>query len=478
MTAVAETAAEPVPIGFRVEVDQTTTEIEPGVWLGGQPLRVLRITVSGRPAWDELRAGPVTTLTGGVLARRLIDAGLAHPVPPTPAGPAEVTVVVPVRDRAAAIDSCLTALGRSYPVIVVDDASNDPDAVRDVAERHGAQLLRLRANRGPGGARNAGFAAAGTDLVAFLDSDTVPSGDWIRILAAHLQDPLVAAAAPRIEPLVGASWSGRFTAARSALDLGAAPASVRPYSRVSYVPTAALVARRSALADVAGPDGPFDPALRVGEDVDLVWRLLAAGWRVRYQPDTTVGHREPATWPELLRRRYRYGTSSASLALRHPGNTAPLIVHPWFAATVLAALGGRPRLAVAAFAAFAGSVAVTGRAVRRAGLPPRRLLDATAKGAVQTWLGLGRYATQFAAPALVAATLRAAPRRKAAAASLLLGPAIAGWLGSDRRLDPVRYVIASVADDIAYGTGVLAGCVRQRTPRPLIPQSTSRRHRV
>ena len=67
--------------------------------------------MAGRPAWDELRAGPVTIRgRGGVLARRLTDAGLAHPVPPHPGRPADVTVVVPVRDRAAAVDSCLTAL--------------------------------------------------------------------------------------------------------------------------------------------------------------------------------------------------------------------------------------------------------------------------------------------------------------------------------------------------------------------------------
>ena len=77
---------------------------------------------------------------------------------------------------------------------------------------------------------------------------------------------------------------------------------MRPGSRVSYVPTAALLVRRSALDSVAiddaaipapghlaGPGplssrGVFDPALRYGEDVDLIWRLHDAGWRVRYEP--------------------------------------------------------------------------------------------------------------------------------------------------------------------------------------------------
>ena len=461
----------PLPVGFAVEWDPATIEVEPGTWLGGQPMRVLRVTEAGGAAWEELREGPVRSVAGGILARRLTDGGLAHPVPPPMGQRPAITVVVPVHDRSASLDRCLTALGSGQRVIVVDDASTDEQAVRLVAERHGATLLRLARNVGPAGARNAGVAAAATDLIAFLDSDTVPDGDWLDALAAHLHDPLVAAVAPRIEPRTGNTWSGRYTAAHSPLDLGDRPASVRPYTAVAYVPTAALLVRRRALLDVAGPDGPFDPALRVGEDVDLVWRLLAAGWRIRYQPDVRVGHDEPTSWRALLHRRHHYGTSSAALARRHPDHVAPYLVHPWFTATVLAALAARPRLALVG---AGGAFLSTRRAALRAGLPPRRLARPTLEGLRQSWLGIGRYATQFAAPALLATLAMGRPRHRVAAASLLLGPALTGWAASDRRLDPIRSVLASIADDVAYGSGVLAGCLEQRTLRPLVPLSHRR----
>ena len=38
--------------------------------------------------------------------------------------------------------------------------------------------------------------------------------------------------------------------------------------------------------------GGFDEAMRLGEDVDLVWRVAAAGHRCRYEP-TSVVHHEP-----------------------------------------------------------------------------------------------------------------------------------------------------------------------------------------
>lgn len=461
MTTVARAAAEPLPLRFGIRLDQATEQPEPGVLVGGQPMTVLRLTDAGADAWPEIQAGTITTRAGGRLARRLIDAGLAHPEPP-PAEPVAVTIVIPVHGRATQLDRCLTALGGRHRVVVVDDGSPDAAAIASVAERHSAVLVRREHNGGPAAARNLGVLAAATDLIAFIDSDTVPAGDWIIPLAAHLQDPVVGAVAPRIVPLDPAGVS----LGRSALDLGGQPAQVRPYSTVGYVPTAALLVRRSALADVSDHDGPFDAAMRVGEDVDFIWRLLDAGWRVRYEPAVTVAHEEPATPSELLRRRFGYGTSAAPLARRHPDNMAPFVIHPWFAATVAAVLGGRPLLAVGA---FTGSMLTTRRAVVAAGLPPRRILPGVARGVQQTWLGASRYATQFASPLLLAAVLTGRPRRRLAAASLLFGAAASGWRPGSRH-SPITHTVSTVADDIAYGAGVLYGCCTQRTLGPLRPR--------
>ncbi|MGH3879876.1 MAG: glycosyltransferase family 2 protein, partial [Actinophytocola sp.] len=266
-----------------------------------------------------------------------------------------------------------------------------------------------------------------------------------------------------------------FTRAACALDLGAGPAAVAPNTRVAYVPTAALLVRRTALADVARAGGAvFDPELRVsGEDVDLVWRLHAAGWRIRYEPAVEVHHEEPTTWPALLARRYRYGTSAAPLAKRHPGSVPPLVLFGWPALTVAAALSRRPVLAAAA---YAGSVLGIRATLRRAGLPTTGILRANWQAAYQTWLGIGRYGTQFAAPLLAIELV--AGRHRVAAASLLFGPPLAEWAGCRESLDPVRYVLGRLADDIAYGGGVLAGCLADRTTAPLRPRVGRRPLRI
>ena len=471
----------PLPSGFGVTLDAATKQLSDGSLFGGSPARVLRLTAAGQQALTELRAGPIRSSAAAVLARRLTDAGMAHPVPP-PADPArqlDVTVVIPVRDRAAMLDRCLAAVAARYPVIVVDDGSADESVVAAVAARHGASVRRRASTGGPAAARNSGLAGIGTELVAFLDSDCVPPPGWIAALATHLADPLVAAVAPRIAALAPRTAAGRYEQARGSLDLGAQAARVVPASRVGYVPTAALLVRRAALETVRPRTGAvFDPALRYGEDVDLVWRLHEAGWRIRYEPTVQVPHEGPATWTGLLARRFRYGTSAAPLARRHPANLAPLVLQPWPAVAAGAALARRPAAATAAAAAAWLDIV---SAVRRAGVPADGAPAAALTAVRQTWLGIGRYATQFAAPALavaLAAPGRNAAGRRVAVGSLLLGPALTGYAQQRPGLDPVRYALAHIADDVCYGAGVWAGCLRERTLLPVTPVISWRPVRV
>ncbi|WP_027133547.1 glycosyltransferase family 2 protein [Geminicoccus roseus] len=84
-------------------------------------------------------------------------------------------------------------------IILVDNASEDGSAemVRDrFAE---VEVIRLAANRGPGPAREAGFAAAGSRYVCMIDNDVAPEpGCLARLAEALAADPAAALAMPRI----------------------------------------------------------------------------------------------------------------------------------------------------------------------------------------------------------------------------------------------------------------------------------------
>ena len=55
----------------------------------------------------------------------------------------------------------------------------------------------------------------------------------------------------------------------------------------------------------------------------------------------------------------------------------------------------------------------------------------------------------------------------------MLAPPLVEWWRRRPGLDPVRWSLASIADDVAYGAGVWAGCLRARSFGPLVPSSGS-----
>lgn len=444
--------------------------------IGGDPPRALRLSEAGATVLARLCvSGAGASVAARRLARTLTDAGLAHPQPQPDSDSAarEVTVVVPVRDRPDALDRCLAATLGTRPdsdqqpagpkVVVVDDGSRDPNTVAEICRRYNARLLRIPISSGPAAARNAALTQLDTPLVAFLDSDCVPARGWINALAGHFDDPLVAAVAPRVRGSIpsNAGPIGRFAAARSPLDLGHRPARVLPGGRASYVPTAALLVRTAALGE------GFDPRLRYGEDVDLVWRLHDAGWRIRYEPAVTVRHAEPTRWRALAARRFHYGTSAAPLALRHPGRLAPLILPRWTALAGALALADQPWLSANVFAFQVGR---TVRRLRPLGLPTHKAAALTLRSATTTTLAAARaIATLAPAPLLAAVTTR---RSRFPAAVLIAAPPLVEWVRRRPRLDPLRWTALSLADDAAYGAGVWTGSLHNRSPLALRPTLT------
>lgn len=492
-------SAAAVPCGFRLYPDSGTRLIaDRGILVGGSPVLVLRLTASGaRQVADWFGGTPVHgSVAARKLARRLLDAGAAHPDPDPGQGPAptEVTVVIPVRDRHAQLARCLGGLreaarvpGRDeYRVVVVDDCSADPRAIAEIARENGARVIRRAVNGGPGAARNTGLAAAETDFVAFVDSDCVARPGWLDRLLPHFADPAVGAVAPRIVPHErGTGWLARYEGASSTLDMGERPSIVRPGARVAYVPGAALIVRRNAVGD------GFASGMRVGEDVDFVWRMAEAGWRVRYEPESGMGHDHRVRFRAWFSRRVDYGTSAAALESLHPGAVRPLYLSWWTAGAWAAALAGHPVTAAALTGTATALLArrlsdVTGERwplpgptndnskKRDRGMAWRLATRLAGGGTIAAARPLGSALSRTWWPAAIPAAI-AVRKLRLPLAALLFGAPLLDW--ADRRppLDPARYVAARLLDDAAYSLGVWRGCVRHRGARPLIPAIGSRR---
>lgn len=432
------------------------------VLLGGDPFRLLRLSPAGSNAVARLRAGDAVAAAGpgaGRLARTLVEYGFAEAIPGDSLPAADqVTIAIPVLDRADSLRRVLVALDARGPVIVVDDGSRDGSG--EVARGFGARVLRHETPRGPAAARNAALAAAQTPYVAFLDSDCLPLPGWLTPLLAAMVDPLVAIAAPRVRSTRGVSLLERYECARSPLDLGDRPASVRPGGRVPYVPSAALLVRREAV-----PGDCFDVRLRHGEDVDLIWRLREAGWSVRYTPRSVVEHAPRPDLRAWLAQRSGYGSSAAPLELRHPGTLRPMPAGPTGAGPWLVAASGAPAVG-AVLLAGAGVLTSTRLARRLGAIPKRRSLALQLAFRAQPWAV--RQAADVLTRGWLPLALLSRAGRRAVVAAAVVPPTMDWW---QRRPDvPLpAYLGLRFLDDAAYCAGVWRGCLRERTLRPLLP---------
>jgi mycofactocin system glycosyltransferase len=457
--------------------------------VGGTPPRLVRLSEAGAAALDAVLGGGDLDAAATALARRLVRDGLLHPLPAADAEEPAVTTVIPVLDGGAALLALVEAALAEGPVIVVDDGSRDGAPAR--AAELGARVIANAARRGPAGARNTGLRAASTDLVAFLDADCAIAPGWRTGLAAMLvADPALSVVAPRVRSLpgdspldprepggaprvrgfLGTAPLAHYERGNSPLDLGPAPSAVGPRRRVSYLPAAALLARRQALLDLGG----FDEAMRFGEDVDLVWRLGAAGRSARYVPSRGVLHAPRPDLRSFARQRFGYGASAPDLAARHGALAAPLRVGThtaavWGAATLLGPQG--------ALAALAGSTALV--ASRGSDGPARRAL---AEEALRGQAAAARHLLRAVAREWLPVSVAVATRDRGARRLLLAALAVEIGGAAHRAAPPPHRArtakwLPAVAgfrllDHASYAAGLWSESIRRREPGALLPRLT------
>ncbi|MCR6030128.1 mycofactocin system glycosyltransferase [Nocardioides sp. zg-579] len=458
-----------LPQGYAVRLSKDAIGLAGrAVLVGGSPLTAMRLSARAQQLLTH-RTVVVGDPPSAQLVERLLATNLAAPVverlAPVPA--AELTVVIPVRDRPAQLGRALAGL-TEVRRLVVDDASEDPAAVAEVARRFGATYLPLHHNLGPAGARNVGLRHVLTPYVAFVDSDVETTTGDLLALTRHFADPSVALVGPRV---VGRSRSARprwfetYDEVASSLTLGRTPASVRPGAAVAWLPSACLVGRTAALG--AG----FDERMRVGEDVDLVWRLIADGHRVRYDPTVQAPHDTRSTLGGWLGRKAFYGTGSGLLGARHGQAVAPAILSPTSAVAGAALLVARPRLLPLGLVGLvwgARSVArvlpdVPGRGPTSARIAARGLGWAVRQESallVRHW---------WPAAAVVAPFSR--NLRRALGVALLVDTAVmvAEHVEDRARLRPSA-LLARRLDDLAYGAGLWRGALAARSAQALLPR--------
>jgi GT2 family glycosyltransferase len=243
-----------------------------------------------------------------------------------------VSVVIATYDRPDDLRRCLRAIGaqrtsHSFEVIVVDNHPVSRLTSPVVAEFPFARYV-AESRTGLSYARNSGIRVATGAIVACTDDDALPSASWLEHLVAPFARPDVMVVTGNVLPLeletdaqhlferygglgrgfkareFGPEWFRGFRGAVRTWDLGA---------------TANAAIRASAFRH---PDiGLFDEALGagtpapVGEDTYLFYRVLAAGFRVVYEPAAVVWHRHRREMSELRAQIFGYSAGHVAYNL-------------------------------------------------------------------------------------------------------------------------------------------------------------------
>ena len=428
--------------------------------LAGSPLTFFSVTDAGQKILDAIENNESLPPNHTALTKRLLATGAVHPVHGGLGNADDLTVVIPSfianETQLERLQSLVDSLV-GIRIIVVDDSS--PITVTIT----GAEVLRLASNEGPSGARNTGLAATATPFIAFVDDDTTVTAHQLLSLTSHFTDESVDAVAPRVASEPGESLVADYEQFHSPLDLGNTPSVVRPLSRVSYVPAAVLVARTHTVREM----NSFDSSMRLGEDVDLIWRMVKAGKGVRYDPSVVCQHEPRSTMRALLKQRFGYGRSAASLDKKHPFTAAPLRANIVMLVPALALLSGYIFFAAALVPLMVAWFCIT---LRQTKIP----IGTRSKLAMTGWFSTVRLLTSAVMRAWWPPVLLVGQYSLRVGAVFVFSafvPAMYGIMRNKPR-HTFGYIVLRILDPMAYGAGVWTGAFRDRNLRCLLPVVT------
>jgi GT2 family glycosyltransferase len=229
---------------------------------------------------------------------------------PDPRSPiADATVAICTRERPDDLSRALRAVQALDPApceILIVDNNPASERTRMLVKTFASVKYVCEPRRGLDAARNRALREARHGIVAFSDDDAAPEPSWLGALLAPFSEPQVWCTTGLTLPLEletpAQEWFERYTPfsrgfARRVFDgIRDDPAAVGAIGA-----GANMAVRRAVLDQFGGFDEALDagtPACS-GGDHDMFGRILAAGYRIVYEPAAVSWHRHRRTWPEL-----------------------------------------------------------------------------------------------------------------------------------------------------------------------------------
>ena len=230
------------------------------------------------------------------------------------------SIIVPVFNRPQEIEELLESLSNQdfeedFEVLIIEDGSSIP--CKDVIEKFQSKLrlqYHTKENSGPGGSRNFGMDKAQGNYYIFLDSDVILPKQYLSEVSKKLESSYT-------DAFGGPDAAhSKFTILQKAIN----------YSMTSYLTTGGLRGHKKGV-------GKFQPRsfnmgisrevfektqgfskMRVGEDIDLIFRLWEFGFETQYIENAYVYHKRRSTLKQFFNQTYAFGEARPILNRKHP----------------------------------------------------------------------------------------------------------------------------------------------------------------
>lgn len=224
-----------------------------------------------------------------------------------------VSIIVPVYNEDKVVKQSIGSLLQldypNYEIIIVNDGSTDNTA--EVAgemvgyhKGHSSMVKVTLINKPNGGkskALNAGIQYSDAEFTVSVDGDSKLSKDALKMGIRHFIDPSIGAVAGNVKVLNRGHIVTDLQALEYIEGLNLSRFAQGMVKMVNIIPGPIGIFRKKALRSAG-----FYSSDTFAEDADLTLKILAAGWKVKYEPRAVSYTEAPEKFLQLLKQRYRW----------------------------------------------------------------------------------------------------------------------------------------------------------------------------
>jgi glycosyltransferase involved in cell wall biosynthesis len=219
-----------------------------------------------------------------------------------------ISFIVPAYNNEDTIGKCIESILAQSPnkeVIVVDNGSTDN--TEEIISKFSVTTI-VEKKRGSGAARNRGLTMVKGNFIAFVDADAYLPEDWSEKAYKTLkrtEKDVVGVGGPLLS-------MGKSSIGRSLDGLSFGKPRNDGISYTNALNASGVLFKRSVFNEIR-----FDEEFIRGQDTEIGFRMRQKGFKLLYDSNLVIYHKNPTTMADLVKKWFTYGKSFPLSYLKH-----------------------------------------------------------------------------------------------------------------------------------------------------------------